>query len=312
MIAEGIEGRIQAEIAKAVVRREREAELLLVALLAHGHALLEGVPGVSKTLLAKTFSQSVGLEFRRVQFTPDMLPLDILGGFIFNVKDREFEFRKGPVFTNILLADEINRAPPKVQSALLEAMQEQQVTLEGHTEPLPSPHMVVATQNPLEFQGVYPLPEGQLDRFMLKITLGYPSPEIEAAIIRRNLTDTAGGGIQGVLSRQDLSAAFQAIGAIRVSDEMLAYLSNLATATRTDPRISLGASPRAMVQLAQCSRALAFLRGRDYLLPDDVKQLVVSVLSHRVRLDETVVATGESRDVSRILVEIADKVRPPR
>ena len=184
-----LSSRVSAEMGKVVVGREREAELLLITFLAKGHVLLEGVPGVSKTMIAKAFTRCLGLDFKRVQFTPDMLPLDIIGGFVFNVKSREFDFRKGPIFTNILLADEINRAPPKVQSALLEGMQERQVTVEGRTELLPNPFMVVATQNPLEFQGVYPLPEGQLDRFMMKVIFDYQDEAVERKVIERNLLE---------------------------------------------------------------------------------------------------------------------------
>jgi MoxR-like ATPase len=202
--ASALRDRVVKEVGHVVVSKERETELLLVSLLARGHTLIEGVPGVSKTLLAKSFSDCLGLGFRRVQFTPDMLPLDIVGGFVFNMKDREFEFRRGPIFTNILLADEINRSPPKVQSALLESMQERQVTIEGHTEVLPSPHMVIATQNSVEFQGVYPLPEAQLDRFMMRIGMGYPSVADEAAILRRNMTEMGPESIRNVVTPEEL------------------------------------------------------------------------------------------------------------
>ena len=201
-----IRDRVVEEVGKVVVGREKETDLILTCLLARGHVLLEGVPGLSKTLVANAFSKSVGLQFRRVQFTPDILPLDIIGGFIFNLKDREFEFRKGPVFTNVLLADEINRAPPKVQSALLESMQEFQVTVEGRTEKLPVPFMVIATQNPMEFEGVYPLLEGQLDRFMVKVSFGYPTPEVEASILKRNLSSMDLEEVRTVVSAAELDA----------------------------------------------------------------------------------------------------------
>src|SRR5579872_6174033 len=194
------------EVGKVVVGRQDETLLLLTTLLARGHALLEGVPGTSKTLLAKSFARCLGLTFKRVQFTPDMLPLDIVGGFIFNMKTREFEFKEGPVFTNILLADEINRAAPKVQSALLESMQELQVTVEGQTSKLPFPFMVIATQNPLDFEGVYPLPEGQLDRFMVKVSFRYPSREVESEILKRNLTAVDVNDVKTVISLSELEA----------------------------------------------------------------------------------------------------------
>ena len=304
--------RVVAEVGKVVVSREKETELLLVALLARGHALLEGVPGVSKTLLARAFSRCMGLDFRRVQFTPDMLPLDIVGGFVFDMKERELEFRQGPIFTNILLADEINRAPPKVQSALLEAMQERQVTVEGHTEILPSPHMVIATQNPIEFQGVYPLPEGQLDRFILKIVLGYPSLLTESAIIRRNMSEPDVESVKPVVSREDLSKSLERVRAVTVSGEMTDYIARLAVSTRADSRISLGASPRAMVHLTHCAQARAYLSDRDYITPDDVKELSVHVLSHRIKLDQALALSGETADVTAILKDTLDRVIPPR
>ncbi len=304
--------RVVNELGRVVVNKERETELLLAALLARGHVLLEGVPGVSKTLLTKSFSRCLELDFRRVQFTPDMFPLDIVGGFIFNMKEREFEFRKGAVFTNILLADEINRAPPKVQSALLEAMQEQQVTIEGHTEALPSPHMVIATQNPIEFQGVYPLPEGQLDRFMLKITLGYPSLETESEVIRRNISESDGAAIGGVVSRLELTSCFGEVGLVKVSDEVIDYVSRLAIATRSDRRIKLGASPRAVVQLTRCAKAKAYLAGRGYVTPDDIKELSVECLSHRVKLKQVTLVREETVEIAAVIRDVVDGVEPPR
>lgn len=304
--------RVVNELGRVVVNKERETELLLAALLARGHVLLEGVPGVSKTLLTKSFSRCLELDFRRVQFTPDMLPLDIVGGFIFNMKEREFEFRKGAVFTNILLADEINRAPPKVQSALLEAMQEQQVTIEGHTEALPSPHMVIATQNPIEFQGVYPLPEGQLDRFMLKITLGYPSLETESEVIRRNISESEGAALDGVVSRLELAKCFAEVGQVKVSDEIIDYVSRLAITTRSDRRIKLGASPRAVVQLTRCAKAKAYLSGRGYVTPDDIKELSVECLSHRVKLKQAALVREETVEIGAVIRDVVDGVEPPR
>jgi MoxR-like ATPase len=311
-MASSLRDRVVNELGRVVVNKERETELLLAALLARGHVLLEGVPGVSKTLLTKSFSRCLELDFRRVQFTPDMLPLDIVGGFIFNMKEREFEFRKGAVFTNILLADEINRAPPKVQSALLEAMQEQQVTIEGHTEALPSPHMVIATQNPIEFQGVYPLPEGQLDRFMLKITLGYPSLETESEVIRRNISESEGAAIGGVVSRLELARCFGEVGLVKVSDEIIDYVSRIAIATRSDRRIKLGASPRAVVQLTRCAKAKAYLAGRGYVTPDDIKELSAECLSHRVKLKQVTLVREETVEIAAVIRDVVDGVEPPR
>jgi MoxR-like ATPase len=274
--------------------------------------LLEGVPGVSKTLIANAFSKCLGLQFKRVQFTPDILPLDIIGGFVFNLKSREFEFRRGPVFTNILLADEINRAPPKVQSALLESMQELQVTVEGHTEKLPFPFMVIATQNPLELEGVYPLPEGQLDRFMVKVSFRYPSREVESDILKRNLTSIDVNDVQTVISLDQLDELVKQVDKVKVSDEVLAYLARVAEATRTEGALVLGASPRAMVQLVHCARAKALLDGRNYVTPADIKSIANDVLTHRLTIDRAAALKGVSRNPEAILMAILDRVEPPR
>jgi MoxR-like ATPase len=307
-----IRDKVAREIGKVVVGREKEADLILTCLLARGHVLLEGVPGVSKTLVANAFSKCMGLQFRRVQFTPDILPLDIIGGFIFNLKDREFEFRKGPVFTNILLADEINRAPPKVQSALLESMQEFQATVEGHTEKLPSPFMVIATQNPMEFEGVYPLPEGQLDRFMVKVNFDYPSKEVEASILKRNLSSMDLNDVKTVVTAAELDAAIREVDEVTVSDDILAYLARMAEATRNEGSLVLGASPRAMVQLLHCARAKALLDGRKYVTPDDIKTIASEVLTHRLTVDRAAALKGVSRNPEAILTAILDRVEPPR
>jgi MoxR-like ATPase len=300
------------DIGKVVIGRENEVELLLLCFLARGHALLEGVPGVSKTLLARAFARALNLTFGRVQFTPDMVPLDIIGGFIFNLKSREFEFRRGPIFTCILLADEINRAPPKVQSALLEAMQELQVTVEGHTESLPSPFMVVATQNPIEFQGVFPLPEGQLDRFMVKVNFGYISRDDEAEMLRRNLGQGGLQEVERIIDEGEAKDLFTRVDSVKVSSDLLKYVASIAEATRHDIRIRLGASSRAALHLVQCARAHAFLDGRDYVTPDDVKSMIGPVLDHRVILSPAVVIKDSSLTVGSVVKEIVDKVIPPR
>lgn len=311
-----MESRLRAsvlqQVGKLVVGRDAEAELLLVALLAKGHVLIEGVPGVSKTILAKSFSRCLGLDFRRIQFTPDMLPMDMVGGFVFNMKEREFEFRRGPVFANTILADEINRAPPKVQSALLEAMQERQVTVEGHTEILPDPFMVIATQNPVEFQGVYPLPEGQLDRFLMRVVLTYPDSKTEAGIMRRNLSDMDPMVIEQVIGKKELNEAFAAVEAVTVSDEIVSYLSRVAQETRVDKRLSLGASPRAMVHLLHTARVSAYLDGRDFVTPEDVKKMAVNVLAHRLKLNQTAILGGTATGPSQVVEEVFARVRPPR
>ena len=311
-MAAEIRTKVVNEVGKVVIGREKEIDLLLTCLLARGHVLLEGVPGVSKTLVANAFSKCLGLQFKRVQFTPDILPLDIIGGFVFNLKDRDFEFRKGPIFTNILLADEINRAPPKVQSALLESMQELQVTVEGHTEKLPFPFMVIATQNPLEFEGVYPLPEGQLDRFMVKVSFKYPSKEVESDILKRNLTGIDVNDVKTVLTLGELEALVKQVDEVKVSDEVLAYLARVAEATRNEGSLVLGASPRAMVQLVHCARAKALLEGRRYVTPDDLKSIANDVLTHRLTIDRAAALKGVSRDPEAILTAILDRVEPPR
>lgn len=300
------------EVGKVVVGREQETLLLLTTLLARGHVLLEGVPGTSKTLLAKSFAKCLGLTFKRVQFTPDMLPLDIVGGFIFNMKTREFEFKEGPVFTNILLADEINRAAPKVQSALLESMQELQVTVEGQTSKLPFPFMVIATQNPLDFEGVYPLPESEMDRFMLRIEFGYPKQQVEVRILKRNLTELDLQEVKTVTDAAALNEYFKQVDSVKVSDEILDYVSRLALETREDSRIGLGASPRAIVQLVQIARANACLEGRTYVIPDDIKKLADVALAHRMRLERSAALKGLAPDTSTIIQQVLNEVKPPR
>ena len=301
-----------SEVGKVVIGREVEVNLLLVCLLARGHVLLEGVPGISKTLLARAFTKCLDLKFKRVQFTPDMLPLDIIGGYIFNMKNREFEFKEGPVFTNILLADEINRAAPKVQSALLESMQELQVTVEGNTSKLPFPFMVIATQNPLDFEGVYPLPESELDRFMMKISFDYPSSKTESDILRRNLVELNVDQISSVIAQEELHNLYTSVDRVHVSEEILSYVVELGENTRNDSRIGLGASPRAMVQLIQAARANAVLDNRDYIIPEDIKALATHVLSHRIRIDRTAMLKGIVRTPNAVIQELLGVVKPPR
>ncbi len=309
---QGLKARVLSEVGQAVIGRERETTLLLTCLLARGHVLLEGVPGTSKTLLAKTFAKCLGLSFKRVQFTPDMLPLDIIGGFIFNMKSREFEFKEGPIFTNLLLADEINRAAPKVQSALLEAMQELQVTVEGYTSKLPHPFMVIATQNPLDFEGVYPLPESEMDRFMVRIEFSYPETWTETEILKRNLSEIRMEDVKPIVTTEELEEMFRIVDSVLVSDDILDYLSRIAKETRSDHRVNLGASPRAMVQLVHCSRAFAALEGRNYVTPDDIKKLAGFVLSHRMRVDRSAALKGLAASSDVIVSQVLDSVKPPR
>ena len=309
---DGIASRITEQTSKVVVGRDQETRLILECLLARGHVLLEGVPGVSKTLLARTFAKCLGLEFKRVQFTPDMLPLDIVGGFVFNQVKSEFVFKKGPVFTNILLADEVNRAPPKVQSALLEAMQELQVTVEGHTEALPAPMIVLGTENPVEYMGVYPLPEGQLDRFMMKVLFSYQPVSVETDVLKRNLGDVDVSAVDRVVEPEELRALIAQVQRVKVSDEVLGYLANLAQAMRGDQRLELGPSPRGMVQLMHSGQARAALEGRDFVTPDDVKARADVVLAHRLRLSRGAVLKGSATNPSQVIEDVLRRVEPPR
>ena len=311
-MTDSIAAGITAETSKVVVGREEETRLVLECLLARGHVLLEGVPGVSKTLLARAFAKCLGLQFKRVQFTPDMLPLDIVGGFIYNQVEKEFEFKKGPVFTNILLADEVNRAPPKVQSALLEAMQELQVTVEGHTELLPTPLLVLGTENPVEFQGVYPLPEGQLDRFMMKVVFSYQAVDVETRVLRRNLEDLDLAEVNEVVGIKELQAIFMKVQEVHVSEELLTYLATLAQSLRSDARLELGPSPRAMVQLLHCAQARAALEERSFIIPDDIKARANVVLAHRLRLSRAALLQGFAKHPNQVIDEVLQKVEPPR
>ena len=273
------------EVERAVVGKRALLEMIMSAALAGGHVLLEDFPGLGKTLVARSFAAVLGLDFKRIQFTPDLLPGDITGGYIFNRTKNKFELRKGPIFTNILLADEINRASPKTQSALLEAMQEGQVTLEGETLPLPDPFLVLATQNPIEYEGTFPLPEAQLDRFMLKLTMGYPSLEEEREILhRRRERKQDEVTLRKMADAKKLLSMREAVESVHVDGDLENYIASLVHATRTDRRAAVGASPRGSLSFLKISRAHAALAGRDYILPDDVKHYATAVLSHRLIL----------------------------
>jgi len=280
--AQSARARLHAEVAKHYVGTRDTVDLLLVALLARGHVLLEGVPGIAKTTLVKTFSETLGCAFSRIQFTPDLLPADITGTYVLNLRDQTFVLRKGPVFANIVLADEINRAPAKTQSALLEAMQESQVTIEGETHRLPGPFMVLATQNPVEQEGVYVLPEAQVDRFLFRVLLGYPSFDEERRVLSTWNTTPPPVGV--VLSPGLIQSAAEAAEQIHVAPTLMDWIVRLVQATRSHPAVRLGASPRASLALLRCAKARAFIHGRDMVLPDDVKELVRHVLNHRILL----------------------------
>jgi MoxR-like ATPase len=310
-ITEGIRG----EIRKAVVGQDDVIELMLTSLLCGGHILLEGVPGTAKTLLAQCFAAGLTLKFGRVQFTPDMMPGDLLGTNLFNFQTSSFTLTQGPIFTDILLADEINRTPPKTQAALLQAMNERNVTVDGVTYELGEAFMVVATQNPIEQQGTYPLPEAQLDRFLFKIKLGYPSKEEECEIVARHGSRTAMPklgefGLMPVVSGEQLLAARALVARIKLGDPLVAYIVDIVRNTRNHPSIETGASTRAANMLASASRAYATTQGRDFVIPDDIKFLAVPLLRHRVVLAPNAEIDGLSSDA--VVIEIIDQTAVPR
>ncbi|MBW8812076.1 MAG: MoxR family ATPase [Caulobacterales bacterium] len=307
--------KVRAEIGKAIVGQQDTIDLLLVALFARGHVLLEGPPGVAKTYLAQCFARTVGLDFGRIQFTPDLMPADIIGSNVFNFQTSTFSLTEGPLFCELLLADEINRTPPKTQAALLEAMQERRVTIDGKARQLSERFMVVATQNPLEQQGTYPLPEAQLDRFLFKQTLGYPSREEERRIVaeygmQSGHADPKDRGVSQAATARQLTAAHQAVAAIRLTDEIVGYVLDLIRATRETPELASGASPRAAAQLALAARSRAALDGRDYVIPDDVKVLALPILRHRVILSPAAEIDGRRPD--QILQGLVDLAAAPR
>ncbi|WP_300973361.1 MoxR family ATPase [Sphingomonas sp. LHG3406-1] len=306
---------IRGEIGKAVVGQDSTVDLMLVALLARGHILLEGPPGTAKTLIAQCFARAIGLDYGRVQFTPDLMPSDIIGANLFNFQTSTFTLTRGAIFTDLLLADEINRTPPKTQAALLEAMQERQVTIDGETHSLGDHFLVTATQNPIEQQGVYPLPEAQLDRFLFKHLVDYPSAEEERRIIashgsRRQAMDPSDWGVVAVTGKEQLTAATEAVATVRLVDEVVDYITALIRGTRQVPDLQSGASPRAGAMLAGAARARAALEGRDFVIPDDVKALAPAVLRHRVLLSATAEING--RRVEDVVLGIIDEIEAPR
>ena len=313
--AAGLYARFAEEAAKAVVGQEDAVRLCALAVVVGGHLLLEGVPGIAKTLLAKTIARVLDVAYARIQFTPDLMPADIVGTAVFDLKTREFTVRKGPVFTNILLADEVNRAPAKVQAALLEAMEERGVSLEGETMPLPDPFLVMATQNPVEYEGTYPLPEAQQDRFLFKVVLDYPGPEEELEVLRRwnagvVLRDPAAAGVEPVIDVATLRAARAEVQGVLVDEDIERYIVQLAIATRNAAELSLGASTRAEVLLLLASKAAAAFEGRDFVTPDDVKGLLVPAFRHRLIVRPEAEVAGQTAD--SVLQSIVAQVTPPR
>ncbi len=298
---------LEASVGEEVIGYEPVVRLLAVAMVAEGHVLLEGVPGLAKTFLVRRFAGALALSFKRIQFTPDMLPSDIIGSVVLNPQSQSFEFRRGPVFANVVLADEINRAPPKVQSALLEAMQERQVTVDGITYPLPRPFLVIATENPVEQEGTYPLPEAELDRLLFRILLGYPTEDAEVEILRRHGSRLPEGLPASPLSSEALVALRDRALRVTIGEDVLRYVTNVIRGTRSDERVVIGASPRAGVQFVRAAKASALLDGRDYVTPEDVKNLAFWVLNHRLLLHPEVITqqyTSGRNTLESVLREI--------
>ncbi|HWD41399.1 MAG TPA: MoxR family ATPase [Fimbriimonas sp.] len=306
---------IRTEVGKAIAGQEKAIEQALVAILANGHVLIEGVPGLAKTLLVRTLAQTLNLTYGRVQFTPDLMPSDVIGTSVFDPRQGDLKLRKGPIFVNILLADEINRTPPKTQAALLEGMEERRVTIDGEPHLLPPPFIVFATQNPIEFEGTYPLPEAQQDRFLLKVIVEYPEPDAEREVLKRHHAGFApqaleAAGVQPVVSLDQLVELQAEVQNETVEDKVFDYIMHIVRSTRESNDIMVGASPRAGIALLNCSKAVAALRGRDFVIPDDVKELALPVLRHRVLLRPE--AEIEGLSVDRVLSSLIDAQVVPR
>lgn len=299
---------LKDNIGKVIVGKDQVVELALCALIANGHVLLEDVPGTGKTVLAKSIAASAGIPFERIQFTPDLLPTDITGLNIVNVSDGKFSFHQGPVFTSILLADEINRATPRTQAGLLECMEERQVTVDGVTRKLPDPFFVIATQNPVETAGTFPLPEAQLDRFMMKLSMGFPTQDEEKKILERAITGDRLKMLEAVVSAEDILEWKKEAMLVKVHDQLLSYITDIVKATRSRSDIVAGVSPRGSIALLRCAQALAYIRGRDYVVPEDIKELAVPVLAHRLIIQN---AFGQSSKSGDIILKILNEVPVP-
>jgi len=307
-----IVSQLQRSIARAIYGKEEAIQLALITLLARGHLLIEDVPGVGKTTLAQAIAKSFHCTFQRIQFTSDLLPSDVLGVSVYNPESREFEFRSGPIFANVVLADEINRTTPRTQSALLEAMNEAQVTVDGKTLQLPHPFLVIATQNPVEHHGTYPLPESQLDRFLMRIKMGYPSHETEREILRKHIHDDSIAALEPIAGVRDVLEMQEAVARVKVDASLHDYALEIVNRTRKTEQLALGVSPRGTLMLQRAAQARAFLDGRDYCLPDDFKQLAVAVFSHRVVASSRHASLQKKSETTEsVLREIVDSVRVP-
>ncbi len=307
--------KIRKEIDKVIVEQEEMLKLCMVGLLCGGHVLLEGVPGLAKTLMVRTLAKTMNVDFKRIQFTPDLMPSDVTGTKIFNMQTREFELKKGPIFTNFLLADEINRTPPKTQAGLLEVMEEQAVTIDGQNIHLPSPYMVFATQNPLEYEGTYPLPEALLDRFLMKILIDYPSAEAEKTVLEKyhagfNTIDLDSTGVESVCSGDDILGCREEIKEVQVDNSIFDYIIQIVRETRNYTSIEVGSSPRGSIALLQSAKAYAVISGRDYVIPEDIKTVAYPVLRHRIALRPELTIEGIKED--KVIDNILTQIKVPR
>jgi MoxR-like ATPase len=307
--------KINLELKKVIVEQEDLIEQVLISLISGGHVLLEGVPGLAKTLMVRALSKTLSLDFKRVQFTPDLMPADLTGTKIFNLQKREFELKKGPIFTNFLLADEINRTPPKTQAGLLEAMAENTVSIDGEMQELSKPYMVFATQNPLEYEGTYPLPEALVDRFLMKIIIDYPSIQAEKEILKRHnegfsSIDLEKCDLKIVCSGEEILNCREEVQKVRVEDALMEYIINIVAETRNNPIIDIGSSPRGSIAVLQCSKACAAYNGRDYVIPEDIKKMVYPTLRHRIILKPELELEGVKPE--QVLTDILTKIKVPR